>query len=165
MAARNSGRMGAGVAGDSEDASLSAIGVERITASYVEQARAVIRTRLAQAGARLGWFLNQTFSKEPATRFDTVRYFCWSKTLLDKLYRTAVEIGPMKTILPFTLVFTSRNECTDTQLSAEAFTFLVCGIIEPPLRTVNRASSFSKSTGFRRCASKPASRARSSSRA
>ena len=65
--------MGAGVAGDSEDASLSAIGVERITASYVEQARAVIRTRLAQAGARLGWFLNQTFSKEPATRFDTVR--------------------------------------------------------------------------------------------
>ena len=63
------------------------------------------------------------------------------------------------------LVFILRNERTETQLSAEAFPFLVCGIIEPPVRTVNKASSFSKSTGFRRCASKPASRARSSSQA
>ena len=31
-----------------------------ITASYTEAARAVIRTRLAQAGARLAWMLNET---------------------------------------------------------------------------------------------------------
>ena len=31
-----------------------------ITVSYIEAARAVIRTRLAQAGARLAWLLNQT---------------------------------------------------------------------------------------------------------
>ena len=31
-----------------------------IEPSYTEAARAVIRTRLAQAGARLGWFLNET---------------------------------------------------------------------------------------------------------
>ena len=30
-----------------------------ITASYIEAARAVIRTRLAQAGARLAWLLNE----------------------------------------------------------------------------------------------------------
>ena len=32
-----------------------------IGAPYIESARAVIWTRLAQAGARLAWFLNQTF--------------------------------------------------------------------------------------------------------
>jgi nuclease S1 len=32
-----------------------------ITVSYVESARAVIRTRLRQAGARLGWMLNTAF--------------------------------------------------------------------------------------------------------
>jgi hypothetical protein len=31
-----------------------------IDASYAEAARAVIRTRLAQAGARLAWMLNET---------------------------------------------------------------------------------------------------------
>ena len=31
-----------------------------INGSYVESGRAVIRTRLAQAGARLAWMLNQT---------------------------------------------------------------------------------------------------------
>ena len=31
-----------------------------ITASYIESARAVIRTRLAQAGARVAWLLNET---------------------------------------------------------------------------------------------------------
>jgi hypothetical protein len=30
-----------------------------ISASYIERAGAVIRTRLAQAGARLAWFLNE----------------------------------------------------------------------------------------------------------
>ncbi len=32
-----------------------------IGTTYVEAARAVIRTRLAQAGARLAWLLKQTF--------------------------------------------------------------------------------------------------------
>ena len=32
-----------------------------INVTYIEAARAVIRTRLAQAGARLAWLLNQTF--------------------------------------------------------------------------------------------------------
>jgi hypothetical protein len=32
-----------------------------INASYTESARAVIRTRLAQAGSRLAWLLNRTF--------------------------------------------------------------------------------------------------------
>jgi hypothetical protein len=32
-----------------------------ISSSYIEPARAVIRTRLAQAGARLAWLLNRTF--------------------------------------------------------------------------------------------------------
>jgi hypothetical protein len=32
-----------------------------ITASCIESARAVIRTRLAQSGARLAWLLNKTF--------------------------------------------------------------------------------------------------------
>jgi hypothetical protein len=32
-----------------------------INASYSERARAVIRTRLAQADARLAWLLNKTF--------------------------------------------------------------------------------------------------------
>ena len=31
-----------------------------INASYIDAARAVIRTRLAQAGARLAWMLNET---------------------------------------------------------------------------------------------------------
>jgi hypothetical protein len=33
-----------------------------INASYLELARAVIRTRLAQAGARLAWILNETLT-------------------------------------------------------------------------------------------------------
>ena len=33
-----------------------------ITATYIESARAVIRTRLAQAGARLAWMLNETLT-------------------------------------------------------------------------------------------------------
>jgi hypothetical protein len=33
-----------------------------ISASYVESGRAVIRTRLMQAGARLAWLLNQTLT-------------------------------------------------------------------------------------------------------
>jgi S1/P1 Nuclease len=33
-----------------------------INASYIESARAVIRTRLAQAGVRLAWLLNQTLT-------------------------------------------------------------------------------------------------------
>ena len=33
-----------------------------IGASYIESARAVIRTRLAQAGARLAWLLNETLT-------------------------------------------------------------------------------------------------------
>lgn len=37
---------------------LSASG--EIEASYIERARPVIRTRLMQAGARLGWLLNQS---------------------------------------------------------------------------------------------------------
>ena len=31
-----------------------------ITATYIEPAGAVIRTRLAQAGVRLAWMLNET---------------------------------------------------------------------------------------------------------
>jgi hypothetical protein len=36
--------------------------IRQISASYIERARAVIRTRLAQAGARLAWLLNQTLT-------------------------------------------------------------------------------------------------------
>jgi hypothetical protein len=34
-----------------------------INVKYTETARAVIRTRLAQAGVRLAWLLNETFNK------------------------------------------------------------------------------------------------------
>ena len=34
-----------------------------IDATYAESARAVIRTRLAQAGARLAWLLNETLAR------------------------------------------------------------------------------------------------------
>jgi hypothetical protein len=34
-----------------------------INANYIEGARAVIRTRLAQAGARLAWMLNETLGR------------------------------------------------------------------------------------------------------
>lgn len=34
-----------------------------INPNYTESARAVIRTRLAQAGVRLAWLLSETFNK------------------------------------------------------------------------------------------------------
>jgi hypothetical protein len=53
MAARDSGRLGAGVAGDSQGASYRLPVSHEINKAYSEAARAVIRTRLARAGARL----------------------------------------------------------------------------------------------------------------
>jgi hypothetical protein len=33
-----------------------------VSADYIERARPIVRTRLAQAGARLAWLLNETLS-------------------------------------------------------------------------------------------------------
>jgi S1/P1 Nuclease len=50
-----------------------------INATYIERARAVIRTRLAQAGSRLAWMLNQTFQNSTVRPSPLV--FDYPKTL------------------------------------------------------------------------------------
>jgi hypothetical protein len=63
MAARNTSRLGAGITANCEDAVYRLSTSGEIGASYIDSARAVIRTRLAQAGARLAWILNEILPK------------------------------------------------------------------------------------------------------
>ena len=64
-----------------------------ITVSYIEAARAVIRTRLAQAGARWRGCLIRPFSKTAPSSESEFRLISGPKNFLDKLYRTAVKNG------------------------------------------------------------------------
>ena len=59
MAARDTGPIGTGIPSSRQTASIPATDKERNSAEYIHRARPVIRTRLAQAGPRLGWLLTE----------------------------------------------------------------------------------------------------------